>query len=302
MNGGKGVSVVLPNFNGEKLLGKCLDSLFLSLENSALITDYEVIVVDDCSTDDSVKFLRENYSRVNVVESERNSGFSKTCNKGIGISKNELVLLLNTDMMLNEAFFDTLIPFFESDDTFSVFCKIVSENGDIQESRKLPLKHLLRIHYNEDFEATGKVLSLYSCGGNMLASREKLLLLNGFDELYSPFYFEDFDLSLRAWKRHWKIYYTSETQCVHKHSATINNNFTKEQVQSIFIRNKMIFNYRFLPRFEKCLLFVKIMFHCAQDYLNNRRNKPYRDALRMILTRKVSSCSMNINKLCNLIK
>ena len=76
MNGGKSVSVVLPNFNGEKLLGKCLDSLFLSLENSALITDYEVIVVDDCSTDDSVKFLRENYSQVNVVESERNSGFS----------------------------------------------------------------------------------------------------------------------------------------------------------------------------------------------------------------------------------
>ena len=176
------LSLIIPVYNEQNSLAAIVERT-LAIKKDLGSTKLELIIVDDCSTDDSVKFLRENYSRVNVVESERNSGFSKTCNKGIGISKNELVLLLNTDMMLNEAFFDTLIPFFESDDTFSVFCKIVSENGDIQESRKLPLKHLLRIHYNEDFEATGKVLSLYSCGGNMLASREKLLLLNGFDEL-----------------------------------------------------------------------------------------------------------------------
>lgn len=203
---------------------------------------YETIVVDDASTDGTDVFLTENYPEVIYLKNTENMGFSKTSNRGLHQAKHELVLFLNNDMVLNDDFFEKTIPYFDQEDTFGVFSEIRDSLGEKKlEGQKAPKCKKHRIHYEDNRETKGP-FTFYLCGGNALVSREKMLKLQGFNEIFSPFYFEDFDVSLRAWRKGWKCYYTEDTFCKHCHSQTINSNFSKEYVQSIFLRNRFIFN------------------------------------------------------------
>ncbi len=213
-----------------------------TLKECELILQYETIVVDDASTDGTDAFLAENYPEVIYLKNTENMGFSKTSNRGLHQAKHELVLFLNNDMVLNDDFFEKTIPYFDQKDTFGVFSEIRDSLGEKKlEGQKTPKCKKHRIHYEDNKETKGP-FTFYLCGGNALVSREKMVELQGFNEIFSPFYFEDFDVSLRAWRKGWKCYYTEETFCKHCHSQTINNKFSKEYVQSIFLRNRFIFN------------------------------------------------------------
>lgn len=238
----RSVSVIIPSFDGKTLLEKYLPSLMETLKNSQLISQYEIIVVDDASTDGTETFLAENYPKVICLKNEKNMGFSKTSNRGLWQAQYELVLFLNNDMVLNHDFFEKTIPYFDQKNTFGVFSEIRDSLGEKKlEGQKMPKYKRHKIHYEDNRNTKGK-LSFYLCGGNALVNRRRMLELKGFNEIFSPFYFEDFDVSLRAWRKGWKCYYTEETFCKHCHSQTINNKFTKEYVQSIFLRNRFIFN------------------------------------------------------------
>ena len=213
-----------------------------TLKECEHILQYETIVVDDASTDGTDAFLAENYPEVIYLKNTENMGFSKTSNRGLHQAKHELVLFLNNDMVLNDDFFEKTIPYFDQEDTFGVFSEIRDSLGEKKlEGQKTPKCKKHRIHYEDNKETKGP-FTFYLCGGNALVSREKMVELQGFNEIFSPFYFEDFDVSLRAWRKGWKCYYTEETFCKHCHSQTINNKFSKEYVQSIFLRNRFIFN------------------------------------------------------------
>jgi GT2 family glycosyltransferase len=80
---------------------------------------------------------------------------------------------------------------------------------------------------------------MYLSGANAFVDREKILQLKGFDEIFSPFYIEDFELSLRAWRVGWKCYYDHSSVCRHRTSATIKTNNKKKYIQIIYNRNKM---------------------------------------------------------------
>ncbi len=234
--------MVIPSFNGKELLEQYLPSLLETLRNSRQVPQYETIVVDDASTDGTDVFLTENYPEVIYLKNTENMGFSKTSNRGLHQAKHELVLFLNNDMVLNDDFFEKTIPYFDQEDTFGVFSEIRDSLGEKKlEGQKAPKCKKHRIHYEDNRETKGP-FTFYLCGGNALVSRKKMLELQGFNEIFSPFYFEDFDVSLRAWRKGWKCYYTEETFCKHCHSQTINSNFSKEYVQGIFLRNRFIFN------------------------------------------------------------
>ena len=83
-------------------------------------------------------------------------------------------------------------------------------------------------------------------------NREKTLRLGGFDEVYSPFYYEDTDLSLRAWQQGWRCLFTVGTFGFHQHSATVKKNHRQEYVDYITARNSKLFSYRFTPPITWC--------------------------------------------------
>ena len=241
---GPSISVVIPTYKGKELLAQNLPSVFHALEQVASL--FEIIVVDDASQDDTAAFLKEHYPSVKLLINETNKGFSPTINKGIFTAQYEWVLLLNNDVKLLPTYFTALIPHLENKNCFGIMGKIIGYDNDaLQDSAKYPKCSLLNINgtTNYQFVNETKRSTIYTfmlSGANALVHREKLLLLNGFCELFAPFYWEDVDLSIRAWKMGWECLYEPNAICRHPASTTVKSNFKKRQTAIIANRNKLL--------------------------------------------------------------
>lgn len=239
------ISVVIPNYNGVHLFPFTLPALFEALADSG--KQFEIIIVDDCSTDDSVKYLTDNFTQVSVLVNSSNSGFSKTINSGILSAKYELVLLLNSDVKLRRNYFADQFRYFDSTDTFGVMGKIIGWDDDmVQDAAKYPkfegFKLKTSYNYVENTDGDPLLYSMYLSGANALVDRQKLSQLGGFDEHYSPFYMEDVDLSIRAWRVGWKCYFEPLSVCRHRTSTSIATKEKRNFVRTIYNRNKMYFH------------------------------------------------------------
>lgn len=240
------ISVVIPNYNGVHLFSETLSYLYQALKYCG--KQFEIILVDDCSTDDSVIYLRTNFPDIRIYENEKNSGFSTTINKGIFNAQYELIFLLNSDVKLLENYFEDQFKYFDFSDTFGVMGKIIGwDNDEVQDGAKYPDFHGFKLKTSKNCLPTNSqsgefMPSLYLSGANALVSREKLLLLKGFNELFSPFYIEDVDLSVRAWRCGFKCYFEPLSVCRHKTSESIKSKEKKVRIRTIYNRNKLYFH------------------------------------------------------------
>ena len=98
------VSLVILNYNGQKLIKTCLESV-----NKLDFKDKEVIFLDNVSTDDSVKFVLENFPNVRVVVNNKNSGYAGGANKALEISRGEFVMVLNPDIVFEPNYLNVLV-------------------------------------------------------------------------------------------------------------------------------------------------------------------------------------------------
>ncbi len=257
----KSVSVVLPNYNGRKLMEMYLPSVMTALQNAE--TRYEVIIIDDCSKDDSVAFIREHYPEVRLLVNSKNLGFAGTCNRGIEAATMELSFILNSDVQLTPDYFKEQWKYFEQEDTFGVMGRIMSKDGDrIEDAARILFYQGCRIkanrfYYNE--HAHEWAYTAYLSGANALVDTAKLKELNGFDEIYSPFSSEDSDLSTRAWLLGWKCYYEHASVCFHQVSGSIKSNVRARLLSTVYYRNRFIFQQIHLSGFRAFILPVHIL-------------------------------------------
>jgi GT2 family glycosyltransferase len=262
-----GIFVVIPNFNGMELLKLNLPSVYVALKSSG-ITDFEIIVADDASTDSSIDFLMSHYPEIIIVRNEFNKGFSCNVNSGIRIALKDLVFILNSDVELTDSYFSPLIEYFDMDDTFGVMGRIVGmDGGTIHDGAKYPQYMFTRIFSNKNYICRDRnsLFTLFLSGANALVDRRKLELLNGFDEIYSPYYSEDVDLGLRAWNCGYKLYYEHQAVCKHNMSATTKK-IPHHQKRKISKRNIFILHYVHLRGIELfcyvMILFIKTFIKC----------------------------------------
>ncbi len=297
------VSVIIPNYNGKQLLKQYLPYLFRSLHACPAITDSEVIVVDDASTDGSAHYITEEWADIRMLQNEQNGGFGKSVNKGIAAARYEIVCILNTDMQLSEDYFSVLLPLLshglnntQQEQVFGVYCAIRSpQTGRIIEGRKQARIHHYKLSYIDLCGETEEGESMYLCGGNALVWRDKLLALGGYDELFSPFYFEDMDLSLRAKAKGWVSLYTTRTSCLHRHAATIGSMFPSDRVQEIFLRNRVYINYRYLHGWTWLISLVHACRHVVAEAICSRPYRPYSKALRQILAGRLAGSRIRVS-------
>ena len=104
----------------------------------------------------------------------------------------------------------------------------------------IKVKHTSQIATQEE----APVPTFYASGGASAYAKEKYLTLGGFDELYYPFYWEDTDLSYRAWKQGWKVFYQPQSVVYHKHQGTIGKAFKQSYIKEIYYRNRLLFIWR----------------------------------------------------------
>jgi GT2 family glycosyltransferase len=258
-----GISVVIPNYNGSILLPQILPTVFVALNNTGML--FEIIVVDDCSVDGSVQLLEEKFPGVKIIQNQINSGFSVTSNKGIGSAKYDWLLLLNSDVKLEPDYFKFLIKYTTQSNVFGVMGRIIGwEDDTIQDGAKYPFFHGVKIKTSGNYllknkaEMADGIYSMYLSGANAFINKKIFLSLGGFNELFSPFYVEDFELSLRAWRLGFKCYYDYNAICRHRISSIIVNDYKKKKVKKIYNRNKMFLHAIHLNTANRFLWFLQM--------------------------------------------
>lgn len=270
----KGISVIIPNYNGRLLLPEILPPLFEALENAQF--PYEIIISDDCSTDETVIYLQENFPAIILLQNKINLGFSPTINKGIFKAKYDFLLLLNSDVILMKDYFENLIPYFDNKDTFGVMGRIIGwDNDKIQDGGKYPSFHGIKIKTSGNYipvqsKVGDRLFSMYLSGANAFVSREKMITLGGFNELFAPFYIEDVELSLRAWRLGWKCYYEHNAICKHKTSTTIKSKSSKIFVKKIYYRNKMFLHAIHLDKSKLLIWYVQLLLEILMHLFTGR--------------------------------
>lgn len=232
------LSVLIPNYNGKELLKKNIPSIQAALEYAGVSN--EIIIVDDCSKDDSIIFLQQNYPDIKVVKNDVNLGFSKTCNNGISHCKGKYLLLLNSDIELTPTYIQICLSHFTNDSIFSITGIAKDDSTHPQNTGILYRKGLFTIkkypnHINNETH--------FISGANSIYDTAKLNELSGFNPIYSPYYFEDDDLSYRASQKGWKSYFIREAISYHQGSVSIKSSASKKKIKQIYFRNKMIFNH-----------------------------------------------------------
>ncbi len=224
------LSIIIPTYNAHEWIEQCLDSIRLHRPSC----DYDIVVVDDKSTDDTAAIVRGKFPNVRMFSNTRNLGFGKTVNVGLHAADGEYLLVLNNDTWMHEGALDAMIRYLdEHRDVGIVGPKVLSGNGKIQEQcrRRIPTPMAALFYFigvakmfpknpkvagylmtAADENATTEVDAV--SGACLMVRREALDQIHGFDEEYY-LYGEDMDFCWRAKLAGWKIVYHPEATITH---------------------------------------------------------------------------------------
>ncbi|MCW8900385.1 MAG: glycosyltransferase family 2 protein [Gammaproteobacteria bacterium] len=262
-----GISVVIPNYNGKSLLEQNLPSIYVALEQANV--EYEIIVTDDCSSDDSIEFLKSTYPDIRVISTETNLGFSGNCNNGIKNASLTLTCVTNTDVNFDINYFKNALPYFADENLFAVKGKIVNYEGDpenITTINETCLTYIKRgiIRFKCDIEPDNKKINK-NIGGQyvglgccFVANTHHLKSIGGFYEIFSPYYWEDSDLAITALEYGYNLIYEKDCVIYHNHGSTISKTQAKLKRKIISNRNKFIFTWLHLKGIKNWI--INILF------------------------------------------
>lgn len=234
------VSIVIPTWNGENLLRKNLPAVL-----AALPKDTEVIIVDDGSTDGSREYL-EGLGRLGksggpvslkIIFNKKNRGFIYSCNRGVKAAGGEFVVLLNNDVVPRKGFLAPALAHFRDEKVFAV---------SFNEQQYGWAKMFWRggfVEHKVGGRPKKAHISAWASGGSAIYRKSIWEKLDGFDKLYEPFYWEDFDLGYRAWKDGCKIIWEPKAIVEHCHESTISK-LNKNYVSLIKERNRLLFIWK----------------------------------------------------------
>ncbi len=238
------ISIVIPNYNGEQLLRDNLPSIFAAVNHWH--GDAEVIIVDDCSTDGSCRLVREMFPDAKLLVNTVNAGFSKTCNVGMAVAQSPILLCVNTDVKVEADLLSLLAPHFADPELFAVTPRILVEREGKNQGAVISAyrRGFIRGGFIKIDEELGPRENLYAIGACVAYDAKKFRALGGYSEVYSPFLFEDADISYRAWKRGWKSIYEPAATVWHYSNATIYKDKKKQRLgHIIYFRNRFIFHW-----------------------------------------------------------
>jgi hypothetical protein len=230
------VTVIIPNWNGERFIGDCLGALA-----AQTVGRPEIIVIDNGSRDGSNKIIKENFAYTQLIELGENEGFARAVNRGIRASKTEFIALLNNDAVPDPDWLERLLDAArENPGADSFACKIVfHENsgvidsaGDLYAPWGMPFN---RGHDEPDdgrFSELGPVFG--PCAAAALYRKSFFSGIGLFNENFFAYY-EDTDLSLRALLAGKKCLYVPAARVRHHYSASSSGKTSKLGKEEVYI-------------------------------------------------------------------
>lgn len=237
-------SVIMPVYNNADLTWQCLGALMGARTNR-----FEVIVVDDGSTDRTREVLENALDCIRVVRLTVNSGFAAACNAGAAVAKAEFLVFLNNDTVPRAGWLDALLRYVRQRPSAAVVgSKLLFPDGLIQHAGVVICQDLQPRHIYTGFpegHPTVNVSRQFQAvtGACILVRRDFFKQLGGFDTAYTNGY-EDTDLCLRARQAGLEVHYCHESVLVHLQSASRAGRAEEE------FRNRQLFLTRWASRLE----------------------------------------------------
>lgn len=240
------VSVVIPNFNGIAFL----DSVLASLEGQTL-SNFEVILVDNGSTDGSCSFVTANYPWVHLIELSENFGFCGAVNAGIRAAKAPYVLLLNNDTEVKEDFVEEMLAAIRRHkNAFSCGARMVQYHDrdrlDDVGNYYCALGWSFARGRGKDihaYETEDKIFS--ACAGAAIYRKKIIEKIGYFDEEHFA-YLEDTDIGYRARIYGYENWYAPKAIVYHVGSGTSGSRYNQFKTR-YSSRNNIYLIYKNMP-------------------------------------------------------
>lgn len=222
------LSIIIVNYNTRQLLKRCLESI--KKEN---LKDFEVIVIDNSSTDRSVDYLNSlKWPNLRLIENKINLGFAKAVNQGLKNAQGEYFLLLNSDIVVKPQAIEKMIDFASKHSKVGVVGgRLFHPDGSLQGSCfYLPtLGRVIKEFWlgNKNFSVVKKFAPVglkpveveAVTGATFLIPRNVFKKVGFFDERFFM-YFEDLDYCRRVRQNGFKVYYHPQAEFIHEHGAS----------------------------------------------------------------------------------
>lgn len=221
------VTVIIPNYNGIRFMGECLDALFSQEEDTP---GYQVLMVDNGSRDGSLELVRERFPQVSVMALPSNTGFCHAVNVGIQASGTPYVILLNNDTKVAPCFIRALVHAMEGKpNAFSVSAKMLMWDApsriDDAGDRYCVLGWAYARGKGREAGAFDRPTEVFSaCGGAAIYRRSILEKIGLFDEAHFA-YLEDLDIGYRARIHGYRNFYEPSAEVIHYGSASTGSRY-----------------------------------------------------------------------------
>ncbi len=242
----KKVTIVIPNYNGMKYLNTCLDSL-----TRQVFKEFDTIVVDNASSDESCDFIREEYPWVRLICMDKNTGFSGAVNRGIREAKTPYVILLNNDTEADSHFVWEMVRLMDSDKTiFSANCKLIQFHNRDRLDDAGDLYTILGWGFQRGIDQSSLSYNrqtdvFSSCAAAAIYRREVFKEIGLFDRRHFA-YLEDIDVGYRARIAGYRNVYCPHAIVYHVGSGTSGSKYNSFKVR-LAARNSIYLNYKNMP-------------------------------------------------------
>lgn len=263
----RGISVVLPNYNGTELLKQNLPPLIEALKASG--ANYEIIVSDDNSSDESIEFLAEAFPSVTVLCHAFNTGFASNCNRGITAARYAFCCVVNTDVTFTNNYFKHALEKLEdNNNAFSVTGPIHNYSDTLENVIYTETwctasfeRGFFRTRHPDRKVSHSTAFRITKLGCCFTARTSMLKKLGGYDERYSPFYWEDVELALHARAQGYDLLFSEGCEVFHAMSSTIPKYNKQSRIKFISQRNKYYLAWRYMkgPRQHLTHIFHQIL-------------------------------------------
>ena len=272
----KKVIIIISNYNGATNKYKNKPLLYWPLNSlkKTKYKNYKIILADDCSTDNSIKYVKNNFPYVEIVKNKENGGYSKNNNNAIRYClrkyKPDYILLLNNDIIITEKdWLGKLVKVAESNNNIGlVGCKLVYPNNRIQHAG-IKIKTDLPYNIGRSDKDKGQYNFIKNVEGVTFACVLILKkVINRIGLLDENFVMgsEDIDYNIRAKKAGFNILYNGNVKLIHLEGYTSTNSKNKKLEEKQFYneqRNRVYFIYKYykgLQKIKSLLLIILISF------------------------------------------
>jgi GT2 family glycosyltransferase len=268
------LSIIIVNWNTKEFLLPCVRSIF---ENEQRM-GWEVVVVDNGSKDGSADEIRETFPFVNLIENERNLGFSKAINQGLQKASGRYALLLNPDIQVKDGAIERLVSFMDAHSDVGVAgAQLLNSDGSKQNSianfpslaTELLNKSLLRWLFPKKFPGkeirySGPVEVDSVIGACMMVRRDALDWVGLLDEDYFLF-LEETDWCYRMKRAGWKIYHVPQAEVYHFQGKSAETEKKKAKVE--YYRSRYHFFKKNRGNLQWFILLSGLMIRLAFELL-----------------------------------